>query len=71
MIRQLHFDELSSTMVSAKMFFDESQLPGKFDFNYWMERWRIIYNLDMGTIFVFEVEGINRGCWEGYLWNVR
>lgn len=61
MIRLLPVEELSSTIETAHLFFDESKLPSKFDFDNWMDQWKIIYNADIGCIFVYEEEGVNKG----------
>jgi GNAT superfamily N-acetyltransferase len=53
----------SLTREAAHEFFEESQLPGKLDYDHWIERWNELYNAGVGTIMAYiganqEVRGI-------------
>jgi GNAT superfamily N-acetyltransferase len=66
MIRQLPPTALSLTRDIAFSFFEESQLPGELNFDYWIGRWQsLIIELDMGVIFVYESEGKIKGILGG------
>lgn len=66
MIRILKYEELSSTIEeTAQLFFKESQLPGPPNFAYWIQRWKVLYDQDLGCVFSFEVDGKNRGVLGG------
>lgn len=61
MIAPITTETLRDTHDCAFGFFEESQLPGKLNFPYWMGRWQQIFELDMGTILAYRVENEVKG----------
>lgn len=69
MIRKLLPTELSLTKECAELFFWESRLPGKLNFEYWSNEWKSLIERYIGEIFVYEVDGKINGILGGLFWN--
>lgn len=61
MIMHLTTDQLSLTREIAHAFFQESQLPGVFNWKHWLDCWSAIIDKGMGVIIVYFDQGIVKG----------